>query len=1087
LVPWWSLGFWSAPPSPDQAPASPRAVAEPPAFLLSNWTAAFSVDVDARQLGLGVALASALPVVREGGEQDVDGLSGFALPDLSFQAALGEMTAAIQGMKEAEVDYREALTQQVTISSGGQVPEIISLLKKPLLLDTADADEQVRAADAQVRQAEADLDAARHESTASEFEAASVVMLYKASEVEVLRQKVLGQIATLETQVKQLEEQAAAIDVDNAHTEEDKVKLLLRKAQTLQQAAQVRLDMATQSRSLVREQIELLELLLNKDIPVTLPDSSQHTVPGQIAAMGLKIEFSLRKKLADDEADARIKLQAAQEEEERRRELERQASFIKGILSFAGAVVGVVLGGPSGAALGSSIAGAAGDLVAGIIEKKPVEEIIVGLVGDTFTVAKAAGVNLDGLLAQVGSLAGEEADQLFKKFDSSLKPVLDDLPRVLDESLVRGAFKDLDISRVPGLDSLIADALQGLRTNSPSFGNLKDVLSQAGVQSPIGFEDSNAFQRNLAAGISASLRANPTAREAIRNVVGMAELVLNDQIREAGDRLSKLVMTRLGLGANGYASDVLKNWIIAKQKAQLSWNQVSREGDALLEQLYPDPQARSVVQANVRLTLLDPRTFQAEVQSFLGPWQQELDKRVAAVKDAGEQALSRTKQPTDPVGAAQARLDYILASQDKFFDSRGLLVFLQGKDSPQRLELVRQLQDRRDQDHKEQAGIKLEQLNVDASTTDVNVAQLGVKQAEANLQRAEDFFTKSKIEVEEATLQTKVNDLAEQHVEDTSAAQQKASQSADEKVKATAARVEAARASLDSRRALYAGAKLRAAEASRIRESLSQPPLRLPAEDAIRGTIAFASVRHADTLERGLRASRQILRLLRAAQIPQHDWPRPDASLGNPQAARTPWSDSLASQSRGFTELFQRPTAQSAEIGAIKIRLGAPQVQALLTAGGLKVLLRPGVSAVTMDDRIQENILDATAGSGRIIALLLAGKVKDGGASVFMTGQHYHPSAEYRGDRWVSGQELHLIDVRRLQASRVSLMDPGLDPTDFVVRQGELKTLQGDPKFNDVQGTPTSGTTVIRLEKVNPLVIDLTDGLELTILHSFFD
>jgi hypothetical protein len=101
LVPWWSLGFWSALPTPDQASASSFAAADPAAFLLSNWTASFSIDVDAKQMGLGAALASAIPVVRDGEEQHADGLSGFALPDLSFQAALGEMTAAIQDMKEA--------------------------------------------------------------------------------------------------------------------------------------------------------------------------------------------------------------------------------------------------------------------------------------------------------------------------------------------------------------------------------------------------------------------------------------------------------------------------------------------------------------------------------------------------------------------------------------------------------------------------------------------------------------------------------------------------------------------------------------------------------------------------------------------------------------------------------------------------------------------------------------------------------------------------------------------------------------------------------------------------------------------------
>ena len=63
--------------------------------------------------------------------------------------------------------------------------------------------------------------------------------------------------------------------------------------------------------------------------------------------MGEQIAFSLAKKLEEDLAEAERDLQAVMEEDERRRALERDSSFIKGILSVVGAVVGFVVGGPA--------------------------------------------------------------------------------------------------------------------------------------------------------------------------------------------------------------------------------------------------------------------------------------------------------------------------------------------------------------------------------------------------------------------------------------------------------------------------------------------------------------------------------------------------------------------------------------------------------------------------------------------------------------------------------------------------------------------------------------------------------------------
>src|SRR4030095_7624415 len=136
LVPWWSLGYWSAPANQDSLRPANQTRADAPTLCLVNWAAVFPDDVDARQLGLGAAVAAVIPVVREGEEQDIDGLSNFALPDLSFQAGLRTMAAATANMKEAERDYSQALTQEAQLSVG---LETLSMLKKTLVLDTADA------------------------------------------------------------------------------------------------------------------------------------------------------------------------------------------------------------------------------------------------------------------------------------------------------------------------------------------------------------------------------------------------------------------------------------------------------------------------------------------------------------------------------------------------------------------------------------------------------------------------------------------------------------------------------------------------------------------------------------------------------------------------------------------------------------------------------------------------------------------------------------------------------------------------------------------------------------------------------------
>ena len=59
--------------------------------------------------------------------------------------------------------------------------------------------------------------------------------------------------------------------------------------------------------------------------------------------------------------DPRVNVQTG---EDRPKELKRRTSFLGGILRFAGATVGFLVGGPAGAALGSIVGELAGDIAA---------------------------------------------------------------------------------------------------------------------------------------------------------------------------------------------------------------------------------------------------------------------------------------------------------------------------------------------------------------------------------------------------------------------------------------------------------------------------------------------------------------------------------------------------------------------------------------------------------------------------------------------------------------------------------------------------------------------------------------------------
>ena len=103
LVPWWHVGYWSAATLP--LSTLPRGFADvigndpnPRRLVLLDWAGADLAGVDEKQLALAADLEAAVPLVKAGAETDIDGLSQYSLPRLTFQQATEKMKSAVDDL-----------------------------------------------------------------------------------------------------------------------------------------------------------------------------------------------------------------------------------------------------------------------------------------------------------------------------------------------------------------------------------------------------------------------------------------------------------------------------------------------------------------------------------------------------------------------------------------------------------------------------------------------------------------------------------------------------------------------------------------------------------------------------------------------------------------------------------------------------------------------------------------------------------------------------------------------------------------------------------------------------------------------------
>jgi hypothetical protein len=894
-------------------------------FLLINWVASYSNNVELSLLSLAASLATTVPVVSEDNPQDIDGRYEGEFPDRSWKQARDSLQQAVNRLQAIENRYEDALKEQLNES---RTNEIINLLKQPLLLNTADYQQQMLAAIAEVREAEADLEVAEFESIATQFEVFANEMLYEAADVEVQRQSVLEEVSKLDEQIAQLERDAEEIRKRQVSTSVDIAKRDVDIAKKVREKAVKETEKVKIARKAILREIELLRKLLETPTPVEV-NGAQITAKGQVGAMAYKVEATLVKQLNENLETARSELQKAKDAEAERKKKEKRRKLVTGICRFVGAVVGAIYGGPAGAALGAEIGGAIGELANGVIENKAPEEILVGLVDNGFAIAQAAGVDLEKELNTLGAKGAAQLDQFFDQLDSSLGPMLDSLPKILDEQLVKDAIVVLDLQEIPVLAQLLEKSYRDFRKDIPNLGQLGTALKAIQYDSPRQFLD------QLGTNIFRNTSGNVEEIKALSQAIGkkVEELQTEEGLKEAAGRFAKLVVTRVGQEAANFRQDAIATWIRNKRDNRQWWNEVvQKEAESLVRDLFPDVQTQGEVMANLESSLINPEIIRGELQVYLDPWQKELDKRIKEITDAHD--------PTPPASAkaaAEQSVRFLETCIQKFNTS--LLPWLKGDGNTQSAELLLKLNELQSQ--------KLPTNNIDLEIAALDVAnaelsegnaQAALKNMQSELERVGKLYQVADLKVTKATLLNKVANLAKLRETNIRNAKENSLKASEKRQQAAQAKVKAAQFNLEAKKALSQAAVQRGAEASRIRGTLSQPALQLP--NLAENTTSRLRLNYVNTLSLAFRAYRELLRYYRVA------YSVVDPSL-QAQIPVLPqdgsWFDRFSDWNTEIGDVFNSPEDPSQTSVDFAWDLTPQQIKSLFTPDGFKLIIAPHI------------------------------------------------------------------------------------------------------------------------------------------------
>ena len=719
-VPWWETRYWASIYAANDEDLTDDNL-EPmegkePILHFVNWADAFQYDALADLLATAAALEDAFPdqptpltgkvfAATPDLLRDIDGRYEGEFNRLAKGAAEKKLVEFVATLNTAQGKYQTAISER---GSQERHDQLLEYLEKPLRFATADFKQQIDVALAEVREAEAELEAADHDSLAAGFEQFAAELLVEAARLEVKRQEALEKIEAKKGEIAELDRDITQIDWDSAIIGIGISDELIKQANLHITRANKQEEIAETARGFILEEIDLVLGLIGAPPGHAEAQRYQHQVKvkdennqeidlglasGRIGAMALQTQHKLATKLQGELAKAEHEWHEAERRADKAKKKAKRNKLISSACRFIGAVVGTIIGGPAGAALGAEIGEAMAEVAIGVMDNRPPGEILVGLVDNAYSIAGAAGYDLEKALNDLGAKVGGELTGYLDKLEANLGPIFDSLPKVVDKQLFQDTLEVLDLKEIEGVGPLLNGALDGLKTDLRSLENLGTVLKDS-----VAFDSVDQFKKYLAGELLKNTNEHVKGLEAIAKKVGTTwDALQNDpqKQQEAMERFGSLVLANVASKAGEYRSGILQGWIGEKKKlgADGYWDKVKEEGETLLRDLFPDANAFAKAKANVAAALLNPETHRGQIQQFLMPWQTEFDARlnkIMAPEDGGA--------PGTEAEAWKQQVTHLRSAIGQFEGDNGLFAWMNGKNNQQIDDLYSQLRELQDAD-----------------------------------------------------------------------------------------------------------------------------------------------------------------------------------------------------------------------------------------------------------------------------------------------------------------------------------------------------------------------------------------------------
>jgi hypothetical protein len=960
-VPWWETRYWASIYTTNDEDLTDNNL-EPlegkePILRFVNWADAFQYDALADLLATAAALEDAFPdhPIPLTGDvfaatpdllRDIDGRYEGEFNRLAIGAAKTKLGAFVATLTTAQDKYIDAIRD---LGNQERHDQLLEHLKQPLRFATADFKQQIEVALAEVREAEAELEAAEHDSLAAGFEQFAAELLVEAAKLEVRRQEAIVTIEAKKGEIALLERDITQINWDSAIVQGDISEELIKQANLHIARANIQEEIAATARGFILEEIKLVLGLIGAPPgdpnageyrhEVTVKDQNNQEINlgfanGRIGVMALQTQYTLATKLQGELEKAEHELREAERRADKAKKKAKRNKLINSACRFIGAVVGTIIGGPAGAALGAEIGEAMAEVAIGVMDNRPPGEILVGLVDNAYSIAGAAGYDLETALNDLGTKVGDELTGYLDKLEANLGPIFDSLPKVVDKQLFQDTLEVLDLKEIEGVGPLLNGALDGLKTDLRGLGNLGTVLKDS-----VAFDSVDQFKKHLASQLLKNTDAHVKELESIAKKVGTTwDSLQNDpqKQQEAMERFGSLVLANMASKAGEHRSGILQQWITEKKGLGDNgyWDKVKEEGEALLRDLFPDANAFAKAKANVAAALLNPKTHRGQIQDFLTPWQTEFDVRlnkIMAPEDGGA--------PSTEVEAWSQQVTHLRSAIEQFEDDNGLFAWMNGKNNEQIDDLYSQLKKLQEKDELQQQQVAIAEIDVNVAQGDLQIAKQELARARNAIEAAEKAYQQSELGVEIANLNNQVADLSRMKAITEEDMKEKSAQAAQERQKAAAARVKAAQAALDAAKASLNAARRRGAEAGRIQNALAMPPLALP--DVAGVAAQQARTNHDEALKNALRAYREVLRFCFSVEL--RDIPalrRPDLPAANGDST---WGTVLTTWMNDVSQALVDQQVVTTLEDTFEYDLTAAHIRSLMSPEGLRLVVGSGL------------------------------------------------------------------------------------------------------------------------------------------------